>query len=61
VFSLWKHYVFIANQSIMVEAFLKDFLGANLILWIELSTYEGRVKRFVDSLGELVGKNNGVP
>jgi len=45
----------------MVEAFLKDFLGANLILWIELSTYEGRVKRFVDSLGELVGKNKGVP
>jgi len=61
VFSLWKRYVLIVNQSIMVEAFLKDFLGADLILWIELSTYKGRVKRFVDSLGELVGKNNGVP
>jgi len=61
VFSLWKRYVLIANQSIMVEAFLKDFLGVDLILWIELSTYKSRVKRFVDSLGELVGKNNRVP
>jgi hypothetical protein len=60
VFSLWKRYVLIANQSIIVEAFLKDFLGVDLILWIELSTYKVRVKRFVDSLGELVGKNKGV-
>jgi hypothetical protein len=60
VFSLWKRYVLITNQSIIVEAFLKDFLGVDLILWIELSTYKVRVKRFVDSLGELVGKNKGV-
>lgn len=60
MFSLWKHYVLIANQSIMVEAFLKYFLGVDLILWIELSIYKDRVKRFVDRLGELVRKNKGV-
>lgn len=49
--------VLTANPRIMVEAFLKEYLGADLIIGTEISTYKGRATGLVTSPGILVGKN----
>ncbi|KAL0450602.1 UNVERIFIED_CONTAM: Glycerol-3-phosphate acyltransferase RAM2 [Sesamum latifolium] len=49
--------VLTANPRIMVEAFLKEYLGADLVIGTEISTYKGRATGLVTSPGILVGKN----
>jgi len=49
--------VLTANPRVMVEAFLKDYLGADLVIGSEISTYRGRATGFVSPPGVLVGAN----
>ncbi|KAK4598320.1 hypothetical protein RGQ29_015691 [Quercus rubra] len=52
-----KRCVLTANPTIMVEAFLKDVLGADLVLGTKIATYKGRATGLVCKPGILVGKN----
>lgn len=49
--------VLTANPRIMVEAFLKDYLGVHLVIATEIQTYRGRATGFVSPPGVLVGRN----
>lgn len=52
-----KRCVLTANPRVMVEAFLKDFVGADLVLGTEIGSYKGRATGFVLQPGVLVGEN----
>ncbi|XP_074568812.1 glycerol-3-phosphate acyltransferase RAM2-like [Curcuma longa] len=49
--------VLTANPRVMVEAFLKDYLGVHLVIATEIQTYRGRATGFVSRPGVLVGRN----
>ncbi|XP_058073830.1 glycerol-3-phosphate acyltransferase RAM2-like [Magnolia sinica] len=55
--SCGRRCVLTANPRIMVEAFLKEYLGADKVIGTEISTYKGRATGFVLRTGVLVGRN----
>lgn len=52
-----KRCVLTANPTVMVKPFLKEFLGADLILGTEICSWKGIATGFVKPPGVLVGSN----
>ncbi|KAI3459496.1 hypothetical protein Pfo_016159 [Paulownia fortunei] len=52
--------VLTANPGIMVEPFLKNYLGVDVVLGTEISSYKGIATGLVASPGVLVGKNKAI-
>nr|GEU77898.1 glycerol-3-phosphate 2-O-acyltransferase 6-like [Tanacetum cinerariifolium] len=52
-----KRCVLTANPTVMVEPFLKEFLGAELVLGTEIGSWRGRATGLVKQPGVLVGCN----
>ncbi|XP_027101864.1 glycerol-3-phosphate acyltransferase RAM2-like [Coffea arabica] len=55
--SCGKRCVLTANPRIMVEASLKDYLGADMVFGTEISIWRGRATGLVNGPGVLVGRN----
>ncbi|XP_077211860.1 glycerol-3-phosphate acyltransferase RAM2-like [Tasmannia lanceolata] len=55
--SCGKRCVLTANPRIMVEAFLKDYIGADIVIGTEITSYKGRATGCVRNPGVLVGDN----
>ena len=46
-----------ANPRVMVEGFLKEYLGVNVVLGTEIGSYKGRATGLLLGPGVLVGRN----
>ncbi|KAK6163749.1 hypothetical protein DH2020_000613 [Rehmannia glutinosa] len=52
--------VLTANPRIMVEPYLKNYLGVDVVLGTEISSYKGIATGFVASNGVFVGENKAI-
>ncbi|XAR51791.1 Glycerol-3-phosphate 2-O-acyltransferase [Bertholletia excelsa] len=52
--SCGRRFVLTANPRIMVEAFLKEYLGADMVIGTEIASFRGRATGFVLNPGVLV-------